>query len=223
MKFIGLKNTEKEVVLRYETTYKMSWSRVLDFMQIFFNDISSNLKDAAYLFIAGSEPVHVSTIKEGLLYKTEEFKEEKGAIILSGNSKTYNALFSICAYNQLKIVDVKIPLSETQIINEIYEDNHLLDVYMNSLEINACVRDAQRYAINLFGLFLDNEIEDKELKEKEFKEMCVKLNAEPFPKQKNINCPICGHIFKYDDSKIPNGEKYEIVCPKCNGLLKRKK
>ena len=33
----------------------------------------------------------------------------------------------------------------------------------------------------------------------------------------------CGHIFYYWAKNIPNDEKYECICPKCNSLLIRKK
>ncbi len=36
-------------------------------------------------------------------------------------------------------------------------------------------------------------------------------------------CPHCSHQWMFDDSKIPEGEKYELVCPMCETTLLRKK
>ena len=38
----------------------------------------------------------------------------------------------------------------------------------------------------------------------------------------NVNCH-CGNDFFYNTSKIPLNEAYEVSCPKCGMLLKRKK
>ncbi len=38
-----------------------------------------------------------------------------------------------------------------------------------------------------------------------------------------IECPHCYTRFVFNDSQIPNGEKYEIDCPDCGTLLIRKK
>lgn len=182
MKLEYFEKLEKSILLRYKTTYIMSWSKILDFMQVFLNDIVPNVNYIGYMFIAGSKPTYIDTITEQLLYKTKELKEESGGIVLSGKSSSYKNNFEITAYNQTKIIDVIIPLTEN-IIKEIEEDNHLLDVYMNSLEINCYARDAQRYAINLFGEFLKSTDPDNITeKQKKFKELCVNLGATPFPK-----------------------------------------
>jgi predicted Zn finger-like uncharacterized protein len=153
-------------------------------------------------------------------------------VVLAGKSKVYGAIMELTAYNQLKIVDVKITSKEAQMIKEIEEDNHLLDVYMNSLEINACIRDAQRYIIDLFGQFLTLSPDDVDFEKtgKLFQEKCYSLGATPFPEKKTqniekveITCPVCQHTFQYDESKIPVGAKYEVPCPQCSMLMKRKK
>lgn len=38
-----------------------------------------------------------------------------------------------------------------------------------------------------------------------------------------IDCPSCNHSWYFNQRRIPDGEKYECVCPKCKMLLKRKK
>lgn len=38
-----------------------------------------------------------------------------------------------------------------------------------------------------------------------------------------IACPSCYHTWMFDDSKIPEGEKYELSCKKCGMALMRKK
>ena len=229
----GVKKTEDYIWLRYKTTYTMSWSRILDLMQVFLEDIGPNYSCAATVSIAGADPKYINTIKNGYLYKTDEFIKEQGAIILAGKSKIFDdAEIEITSYNQSKVVDVKIPTTETEIVKEIEADNHLLDVYMNSLEINGRIRDAQRYAINLFGDYLMTPKDDENIEAiaRRFQNVCYDLGATPFPEKKqkqpkqiDITCPVCNHEFKYDDSKIPDGERYEVPCPKCGMLMKRKK
>lgn len=38
-----------------------------------------------------------------------------------------------------------------------------------------------------------------------------------------IDCPNCNHTFYYDESRIPTEARYEVTCPKCAMLMKRKK
>lgn len=38
----------------------------------------------------------------------------------------------------------------------------------------------------------------------------------------DIKC-FCGHAFQYCEAGIPDNSKYEILCPSCGALLKRKK
>lgn len=39
---------------------------------------------------------------------------------------------------------------------------------------------------------------------------------------KTITCPSCGTSFPYDENGIPEGATYELTCPECETLLKRK-
>ena len=39
----------------------------------------------------------------------------------------------------------------------------------------------------------------------------------------NITCAACCHTFAFDESKIPDGEKYETKCPFCGVTLIRRK
>lgn len=38
-----------------------------------------------------------------------------------------------------------------------------------------------------------------------------------------VECPSCHHTWMFDDSKIPDGEKYELSCKKCGTMIIRKK
>lgn len=38
-----------------------------------------------------------------------------------------------------------------------------------------------------------------------------------------IDCQNCHHTFYYNEDKIPSGERYEIICPKCKSFLMRRK
>lgn len=43
------------------------------------------------------------------------------------------------------------------------------------------------------------------------------------PVYTKVGCPSCHHTWMFDDSKIPDGEKYELTCKKCGTKLMRKK
>ena len=38
-----------------------------------------------------------------------------------------------------------------------------------------------------------------------------------------IHCPLCQNEFYYNEQNIPDGEIYEVFCPGCKTMLKRKK
>ncbi len=40
---------------------------------------------------------------------------------------------------------------------------------------------------------------------------------------KTIKCPNCGYQWYFNETKIPDGEKYEIQCAKCKSVISREK
>ena len=224
MKLYGIKDTEDGITLRYKTTYRMSWFEVLDFSQVFLNDIAEKVSGAYYFLVAGAPLSNVDCIKGGLLHQTPEFAEERGGIVLIGVSKSLNAKLGLTVYNQLDIVDIHI-YSGSAIIDEIASDNHILDKYISSIELNMIARGSQKYAIELFFHYLN----DKDSKEAEkFKKLCHDLGVKPLTKAKqeqlvDVKCPACQAVVSFNESNIPSGETYDIQCPQCKMLIKRKK
>jgi len=39
----------------------------------------------------------------------------------------------------------------------------------------------------------------------------------------NVKCPVCGHQFIYEITRVPFGEKYTVRCEKCGVMLLRKR
>ena len=54
-------------------------------------------------------------------------------------------------------------------------------------------------------------------KDKSFTE-CHEWGAIALP----VTCPCCNKTTWFDDTNIPNGEKYEILCDNCKGSIIRK-
>lgn len=59
-----------------------------------------------------------------------------------------------------------------------------------------------------------------EEKVKELREFMKKYGDEP---GRDVVCPSCQKITLFNDSEIPNGENYEVMCKHCGTLIKRKK
>ena len=60
---------------------------------------------------------------------------------------------------------------------------------------------------------LDATIPNNTLKEKGFK----------LKNKTIVSCFVCNEDFVFDDSNIPQGERYEAICPKCGAFIKREK
>ena len=178
MIYIGKEEREKFYQARYHSTWKLSWENILDMMQVLLSDLSE-LKFVGYLPIAGGNPVGITEIPEGLLHKVEAFKEERGALIICGKSKVYNAYVTVGIYNQLKIVDVRIDKTETELVNKFLEENEIFSTYLNSIEITAYMRSGKRMGIKLVTDFIGvtDPLDEKAIK---FKATCNELNITPF-------------------------------------------
>ena len=179
MKFIGISENNTSFKLRYETTFRQGWQKILCFMQVIVDDLKNTAK-VQYFEISGSKLENVPSITDNLLHKTEQLKEEKGGVVVEGTSKTMDFVIRATAYNQTNIVDVQLPKTQS-IVEQITKDNHILDKFMNSVELNACSLSAQRYAIEKFADALEKQ-EDKEVM-KNFLDYCDKIGAVPFLKK----------------------------------------
>ena len=179
MKFIGISENNTSFKLRYETTFKQGWKQILCLMQVIVDDLQNTAKVQCFE-IAGSAMENIPSITDKLLHKTEQLKEEKGGVVVEGTSKTMEFVIRATAYNQTNIVDVQLPKTQS-IVEQITKNNHILDKYMNSVELNGCSLYAQKCAIEKFAAALEKQ-EDEEVM-KNFIDYCDKIGAVPFPKK----------------------------------------
>ena len=178
MIYIGKEERENFYQVRYNSTWRLSWENILDMMQVILGDMT-DFRFVGYLPIAGSEPVGITQIPEGLLHKVDAFKEERGALIISGKSKVYNSYITVGIYNQLRIVDIRINKTETELVNKFLAENEIFSTYLNSIEIGGYIRSAKRQGIQMTSDFL--KISDPLSNEAiRFKSTCNELNVTPF-------------------------------------------
>lgn len=204
----GMQEDAKYLTVRYEATWAFNWETLLDFAQIFYDDIFGNLETAAY-FDEKMSVTPIDTIPEGHLNKTPSLWVPRGGMALVGRSKAYGAKLCIFVYNEKKIVDIRIPVSETEFITKVKQNHSILDHYINSLEINGYVRYAKRRAFNTYARFVSRiDGEDKMVTAiSTLVKECEKVGAEPFP---NTLCPICDTAFNHNKDVM-----LTALCPKC--------
>lgn len=147
MNLKGMRENESgTLTLYYDTVYPLSWSRVLDFQQSFFDDIADEVKEMGVMQLAGGPFISVTSLTNSDLRATPEFAQEAGCIVLGGKSKVLESMLRITIFNQSRAVLVDV-FSGQEIIQKILQNNHLLDDYMSSLEIHMVARDARRAAL----------------------------------------------------------------------------
>lgn len=155
-------------ILRYKATEEFSWQDAIDFMQCFFND----LDQVQMVQYAKNQKVQsLSNIHQGLLYLSDELKEEKEAIILAGHSEESKANIKMTIFTHTDIVDLQVIMrGNDYILGKFKNNDHVLDKYMNRLELSTMERKSIRYGINEYHKFLRN-LNDGEIVE-EFTELC---------------------------------------------------
>jgi len=136
MKLKNVKKFNDNINLRYTTTYRNSWNSCVNMAQIILDDIFENIRGIGYFAVAGAPVNFVSTITEGCLHKTSEFKDEHGGIFIEGESKALNLDIAITIYNQLDIVDVIVFCENDEVSKKFEKSVNFLDEYMDSIEIN---------------------------------------------------------------------------------------
>ena len=75
------------------------------------------------------------------------------------------------------------------------------------------------YGTSHYKLIAINEDIERLQNDKSFSKYHQKWTAVALP----IKCPCCNKITWFDNSDIPKGEKYEVLCNNCNSLIFRKK
>jgi hypothetical protein len=179
VKLIGISENNTSFKLRYETTFKQGWKQILCLMQVLVDDFQNSAR-VQYFETAGSVLEKIPSITDNLLHKTEQLKEERGGVVVEGISKTMELVIRATAYNQTNIVDVQLPKTQS-LVEQITKNNHILDKYMNSVELNGCSLYAQKCAIEKFAAALEKQEDEEAMKT--FIDYCDKIGAVPFPKK----------------------------------------
>lgn len=181
MKLIGIGQTDNSINLRYESTFRQGWQHIMCFMQVFVDDLQKDTESVHYFAIAGAKPETVTIPEQKLLHKADLLQEERGGLVISGNSTIMEFNIKLTTYNQTNIIDVEIPKTD-ELLDKFTKDNHTLDRYMSSLELNGRSIYSQKYAIEMFADALARK--DDETVMKKFLDYCEKIGATPFPDKK---------------------------------------
>lgn len=138
------------ITVRYAATWGYGFDFMLDAAQVVLADFGEDLQRVAIAEIAGGSFTDIT--KEimdcgGKLRKCESL-EECGALAVAGVSGIMECPIQVKFYNQTNTVVLDIPVGQipdnNPIKNEIAENAHLFDNYMNSIEIKAYCADTER-------------------------------------------------------------------------------
>lgn len=127
----------------YTATWGYGWDFMLDAGQALIDiDWKTGLDEVAWSQIAQTAPIDITDeVKKcgGRLRDVEDLKTEHGVLTLAGRSSIMGVNFQIDFYSQTQLVRVFIP---EDYIKE--HGSHVLDNYMNSIEIKAYCTSTER-------------------------------------------------------------------------------
>ena len=137
-------------------------------MQCFFDDLT---EIQMLEYSENQQGKHITNIHKSLLYLCPELKEEKEALILAGHSEESNADIKMTVFTNTNVVDLQVILrGNDYILGKFKNNDHVLDHYMDSLELQMMERKSIRYGIKKYHQFIRN-FNNKEYAE-DFKEFC---------------------------------------------------
>ena len=97
--------------------------------------------------------------------------------MIAGRSKIMEMSIRLCLYNQLRDVDVDVRLDNDDLKKAFQENSHILDNYMNSLEILAFMEIGTAEGINLVIDYLQGKDSEK------YFDTCNRLDITPYTKR----------------------------------------
>lgn len=151
MIFKGINEDDGWITMRYSATWVYGFDFMLDAAQVVLRDFGKDLQRVAISEIAGDSPTEI--VEEvmdcnGILRKCESLSEECGTLVVAGVSGIMECPIQIKFFNQTHTVALYIPIGQipdnNPIKNEIAENAHIFDNYMNSIEIKAYCADTER-------------------------------------------------------------------------------
>lgn len=137
------------VTVFYTGTWKSSWDFMLDAVQNIVNDFGGNLQKVTYsdLAVQGAKDTDIlAEVKShgGRLRECGSLKTERGVLSAAGISAVMECPFQLVFFNQSATVRLDSPLKK--FFDE--HGKHVLDNYLNSVEIKAYCEGAVRNALN---------------------------------------------------------------------------
>lgn len=152
MLFQGIKYENGWVVLDYFSTWNYGYDFMLDACQtVCDTDFKDKLQQLCIAkTIKGQQFNCIDDLKKtkGDLRACEPLKSENDLMVVVGYSDIMECLIHICFYKNTNIVKVYSPSLQYFKIN----GEHVLDNYMNSIEIKAYCMEAERNAMLKIGL-----------------------------------------------------------------------
>ena len=139
-------------VLDYSTTWKYGYDFMLDAAQeLVDSDFKDNIRRLAVSELPGTEEVElVQAVRDNgnILRGCQGLEKEKGVLFVAGVSTVMEIPLQIVFFNQTDHVRVYCPSSKFIVDN----GEHVFDNYMNSIEIKAYVRRAERHAERKYNM-----------------------------------------------------------------------
>ncbi len=144
MLFRGIKEVNGWTAVEYSATWQYSYEFMLDAAQVIIDtDFRDKLQRVAISKVAGGKELEkLDEVKacSNLLRDCPDVKEENGILTISGISQIMECPIQLVLFNQTNIVRLFCPFKK-------YFDEHgehVFDNYINSIEIKAYCRDAER-------------------------------------------------------------------------------
>lgn len=152
MLFQGIKNENGWVVLEYSATWNYGYDFMLDACQTVSDiDFKHNLQKVCITKNTGEQQYDcLAEVKaaNGDLRACEFTAQENAVLSVAGYSEIMGCVLHICFYEHSNLVKVYSPSIQYFNMN----GQHVLDNYMNSIEIKAYCMEAERNAMSKIGM-----------------------------------------------------------------------
>lgn len=150
MVFKDINDENGWLTVEYAATWKYGFDFMLDAAQVILMDFGSDLQRVATAEIAGGKFTDVteSVMDCGGRIRRCETITECGVLAVAGISGIMECPMQIKFYNQSNTVVLDIPVGQipdsNPIKDELDDNEHIFDTYMNSVEIKAYCADTER-------------------------------------------------------------------------------
>ncbi|MDE7398423.1 MAG: hypothetical protein K2N06_02740 [Oscillospiraceae bacterium] len=151
MVFKGINEDGGWITVEYAATWSYGFDFMLDAARVILFDFGADLQRVTIAEIAGGSFTDITEEVmdcKSKLRKCESLGEECGVLAVAGVSGIMECPIQVKFYNQTNTVVLDIPVGQipdnNPIKNELSENAHIFDNYMNSVEIKAYCADTER-------------------------------------------------------------------------------